>query len=46
MREVSGDLVAERAVELAIASAADVYSAPAGDGALADAGGMLATLRF
>ncbi len=44
--EVSGDLVAERAVELAIASAADVSSAPAGDGALADAGGMLATLRF
>jgi hypothetical protein len=44
--EVSGHLLAERAVELAIASAADVSSAPPGDGALADGGGMLATLRF
>jgi hypothetical protein len=44
--EVSDDLVAERAVELAIASAADVSSDPAGDGALVDAGGMLAALRF
>ena len=42
--EVTGDLLAERAVELAVASGAEVSAAPGG--LLAEAGGMAATRRF